>query len=97
MRINEDNDELKKVCTFKAKKCLKCGAETDDTDEKELFCSQCGAPVLNRCSNYDCQGILDENAKFCKYCGSASIFKNYGLFDKTPTYFSPTDLDELPF
>lgn len=93
--MDEDN-ELKNVCAYKVKKCLQCGAETDPNDEKEFFCSNCGAPVLNRCSNYQCNKILDEKAKYCKYCGSTSIFKNYGLFDN-PTSFSPTFTDELPF
>lgn len=86
--------ETEKVKKFKVKKCLNCGAETDIDDEKEFFCSQCGAPVLNKCSNYDCQEILNENAKFCKYCGSASIFKNYGLLD-TSTLIDNTG--DLPF
>lgn len=95
---NEDlNDkDLKNVCSYKAKKCLQCGAQTDIKDEKELFCSECGAPVLNKCSDYDCQEILNENAKFCKYCGSASIFYNYGLFQTKPS-FSLNNEDDLPF
>ncbi len=97
MGINDLNDDEKKVCEFKAKKCLKCGAATDATDEKEFFCSECGAPVLNTCSNYDCQEILGEKAKFCKYCGSASIFKNYGLFDKAPILPPNIHTDDLPF
>lgn len=95
---NEDNnnDDAIKICNLKATKCLKCEADTNKNDEKEFFCSQCGAPVLNRCSNYECQEILDEKAKFCKYCGSESIFKNYGLFDKVSS-FTLTDEDDLPF
>lgn len=82
------------VLNYKVKKCLKCGAETDSKDEKEWFCSQCGAPVLNRCSDYNCKKVLDEKAKYCKYCGSASIFKNYGLLD---AFSSPSSYDDLPF
>lgn len=86
-----DND-LKNICNYKVKKCLKCHSNTNPTDAKELFCSNCGAPVLNRCSNYECLEILDENAKHCKYCGSSSLFKNYGFFEVTP----PINND-LPF
>lgn len=86
-----DTEKIKK---FKVKKCLKCSTETDPNDENEFFCSQCGAPVLNKCSNYNCLEILDENAKFCKYCGSASTFNNFGLFE-TSTLINYTD--ELPF
>lgn len=86
--------DIEKIKKFKVKKCLRCSNETNPDDENEFFCSQCGAPVLNKCSNYDCQEILDENAKFCKYCGSTSIFKNFGLLEtSTPTNYA----DDLPF
>lgn len=86
--------ESEKVKNLKVKKCLKCGAETNPNDEKEFFCSQCGAPVLNKCSNYNCQEILDEHAKFCKYCGSPSTFYNYGLLDNNNPL---NEIDDLPF
>jgi RNA polymerase subunit RPABC4/transcription elongation factor Spt4 len=81
------------VGKFKVKKCLKCGAETHLTDNEEKFCSKCGAPILNRCSDYSCYKILDEKAKFCKHCGSASTFNNYGLLDISPL----PSKDNLPF
>lgn len=84
------------ITEFKAKKCLKCGATTDPDDEEELFCSKCGAPVVNRCSDYNCSKILKEDAQFCKYCGASSIFKNYGLFDNSAPKFSD-NIDNLPF
>lgn len=80
-------------CIVKVKKCLKCGAETNFEDDNEFFCSQCGAPVLNRCSNYQCQKVLNQDAKYCKYCGSPSTFKNYGIFDNV----TPPSTDDLPF
>lgn len=92
----EENKILENTLNYKAKKCLQCGAETDEKDEKELFCSQCGAPVVNRCSDYHCDHLLKESAKYCKYCGSPSIFTNYGLFDNTAPKFSDST-DELPF
>lgn len=76
---------------YKAKKCLKCGTPTD-LDDLEAFCSKCGAPIVNRCSSYECDKLLKEDANFCKHCGSASIFHNYGLLDKTPQLF-----EDLPF
>lgn len=84
------------ILKYKVKKCLKCGAETDPNDENEFYCSQCGAPVLNKCSDYNCQEILNEGAKFCKYCGSTSIFYNYGLLSEQVS-FSPENVDDLPF
>ena len=81
---------------YKSKKCLKCEAETNPNDEEELFCSKCGAPVVNRCSDYNCDKLLKEDAKFCKYCGSSSIFNNYGLLDITAPKFLD-NIDNLPF
>ena len=81
---------------FKVKKCLNCGAETDPIDEQEFFCSKCGAPIINRCSDYNCNSFLKESAKFCKYCGATSIFKNYGLFDNAAPFISD-NTDDLPF
>lgn len=83
------------ILMYKVKKCLKCNAETNSKDSEEFFCSRCGAPIVNRCSDYSCGKLLKEDAKFCKYCGSASIFKNYGLLDIAPSSF--TNTDDLPF
>ena len=81
--------------TLKVKKCLKCNNPTDKNDDEEYFCSKCGAPVLNQCSNYSCLEILKEDAKYCKKCGAPSVFYNYGLLnDKAPTVSS---IDDLPF
>lgn len=93
MRYNAENSN-NNVLSNKIKTCLKCGAKTDSKDEKEYFCSQCGAPVLNKCSNYECNEILNGEAKYCKHCGSPSIFLNYGLFDSTPKSIED---DNLPF
>jgi len=87
-----EEDEILKN---KSKECLKCGAETDANDKSEFFCSQCGAPVVNRCSNYECEEILKETAKFCKYCGHSSIFENYGLLEKKSS--PANNVDDLPF
>ncbi len=87
---------MNKITEFKVKKCLKCGAETTSDDEQELFCSKCGAPVVNRCSDYNCDKLLREDAKYCKYCGAPSIFNNYGLLDNTAPKFS-NNIEDLPF
>lgn len=94
MKFNEENETLKNICIYKSIRCLNCGAETDSKDEEEYFCSKCGAPVVNRCSNYECDKLLKEDADFCKHCGSASIFHNYGLLDKKSPISSD---DDLPF
>lgn len=85
------NEEIVK---YKVKKCLQCGAETNLNDNEELFCSKCGAPLVNRCSNYSCKKFLKENDKYCKHCGSASTFNNYGILDFPPF---PLNIDNIPF
>ena len=78
------------VLNLKSKKCLKCEAHTNPNDDKEYFCSKCGAPVLNICANYSCQALLSEDAYYCKICGAPSLYNNYGLFN-------PETNRELPF
>lgn len=79
---------------FKVTKCLKCNSLTDKSDPEEFFCSKCGAPVINFCSSYDCNRPLQPQARFCKYCGTASTFKNYGLLEEIAPIFKD---DDLPF
>lgn len=82
---------------FKVKNCLKCGTETNMEDYEELFCSKCGSPLVNRCSNYTCNKMLKEDALYCKHCGSKSTFKNYGLLEKDVPPFIFNEEDDLPF
>lgn len=81
---------------FKVQKCLQCDALTDPNDSDEWFCSKCGAPVVNRCSDYNCARLLKEDALFCKFCGSKSTFNNYGLLSNTAPKFSD-NTNDLPF
>ena len=55
--------------------CVRCNAPMDSDSR---FCSECGAPVPkpveNYCTNPDCinsrrKTLLEENVKYCKYCG----------------------------
>ncbi len=84
-------DSNERIKFLKLTSCIKCGTSTNSDDTRERYCSQCGAPVLNLCSNYNCGEFLSADAKFCKVCGASSTFKNYGLFDL------PSPDDELPF
>lgn len=81
------------VSVYKVKKCLLCGEETDSNDNEEFFCSACGSPLINACSNYNCQRPLNSKAAHCKYCGSNSVFLNAGLVESKKTLND----DELPF
>ncbi len=82
--------------TFKTKKCLKCGYTTDPEDDEELYCSACGAPLINRCSDYTCGITLQPTAAYCKKCGAESIFLNWGLVSSknsdAPVIFDEKDL-----
>jgi hypothetical protein len=61
--------------------CLRCQHENDDQNN---YCIKCGAPLRNICTNRRCSNweqdvpLLDE-AAFCPLCGSETLFKIYGL------------------
>lgn len=82
--------------TFKTKKCLRCGYTTNPDDKEELYCSDCGAPLINSCSNYGCGITLPPTAAHCKKCGTASLFLNWGLISSkspdAPIVFNEKDL-----
>ncbi|RKP54364.1 hypothetical protein D7Z26_13485 [Cohnella endophytica] len=59
-------------------------------NEKDKHCTDCGAPLQNRCS--DEPGLLDkgctflnnQNAAYCAKCGQPTLFQLHGLI--TPQY-----------
>lgn len=64
----------------KVERCLKCNNKTDLGNEEEVFCRYCGAPVVNRCSDYaQCNRTLPQDASFCIYCGAKSEFLLAGI------------------
>lgn len=79
---------------YKVEECLVCGETTDMDDYDELYCSGCGAPLVNTCSNYNCKALLKSTAAYCKKCGSASIFLNAGIVKAT---IDNTGSDDIPF
>lgn len=88
------------------KKCIFCENEYDETDLDAEYCSYCGAPLRNKCSNYSCNEDLGDNDCFCKYCGSPSLFNNSGILKPEKVFrqnsitlnlFSNDDDDNLPF
>ena len=87
------------------KKCIFCDKEYDETDLDIEHCSDCGAPLRNKCSNYSCGAELDDNDCFCKYCGSPSLFNNSGIIkpekvfrqSNSPFIAFSDDDDDLPF
>lgn len=86
------------------KPCIFCKKEYDETDSTTEYCSYCGAPLRNRCSDYSCGYDLDDDACFCKYCGSPSTFYNAGILTPEKIFKSKETVapiffveDELPF
>lgn len=96
-------DIEEKIKELKVNKCLKCGRETHRDDNDELFCTGCGTPVINRCSNYECYEVLDELSAYCKYCGNKSTFLNLTLIKSTinnpddSSYVELDNIEDLPF
>jgi RNA polymerase subunit RPABC4/transcription elongation factor Spt4 len=62
--------------------CVKCGHVAE---EKEEYCTKCGSPLINRCS--DRKGLIDKgcskvnkpDAAFCAKCGLPTVFNKQGL------------------
>lgn len=75
----------------RVEKCLECGKTNFDTEAR--YCSECGTTLYNKCSNYSCGEVLNLDEKYCKFCGSKSLFLNAG-FLSTP---GNKNTDNLPF
>ena len=67
-----DLNEFNQVC-----ECLHCKNENFNQDD--IFCTICGKPITNYCSNNFCKRDLPANARYCSQCGSESIFNQYSL------------------
>lgn len=89
---------MEKIITnSKLKYCLLCNAPTNPDDSDELFCSSCGSPLINHCSNYQCQKPLAVTAAYCKHCGSSSIFLNAGLVESKHPSRKNISIEDFPF
>lgn len=91
-------------------KCLRC--DNEDIKENHYYCMICGSPLQNKCfgaicSNPDgetwfdtdkaCGAELPPNARFCPYCGSASLFYSQNLLCDWQEEFNKKGIDDLPF
>lgn len=69
-----------------SEKCLVCNF--DNHVEEAEYCQNCGASLINFCSNDFCDlnngdnSPLNSQAHYCPYCGSPSLFKESGYFDE---------------
>jgi len=64
--------------------CTKCQYITED--EKHQFCTRCGSPLLNRCTDtpgisrrHCCGAINENNALYCYKCGQPTLFYVKGI------------------
>lgn len=72
IETNEDN----RVIT-----CPVC--DNEEFTEGLYYCKICGTERYNYCSDYEnCGQVNDGNARYCKDCGSKTVFFNKGLLEK---------------
>lgn len=57
-------------------KCPLCAVKNT---RGEKYCRICGLQKQNRCSS--CRRNLDPDVRFCKYCGSPSVYFQAAVFD----------------
>lgn len=65
-KINE-KDDLKQENKTNFIKCLKCGAENDETNK---FCENCGSKLVKSRVCPKCNSKFDKAIKFCPNCGA---------------------------
>ncbi|TCP29236.1 hypothetical protein EV207_11136 [Scopulibacillus darangshiensis] len=64
--------------------CVRCAHVSDDKDK---YCTKCGAPLINRCSDEPglvskgCKHVNKPTAAFCAKCGEKTLFNKEGLVD----------------
>lgn len=63
--------------------CSHCGAKNDHA--RGSFCTKCGNPLLNSCSNENCENFSLQDAdimnddRYCPLCGAPTVFEQLGL------------------
>lgn len=74
------NDGIK---TNENKRVIECPVCENEKFTKGLYyCKICGLERYNYCSHPDCGQPNDGNARYCRYCGSKTVYFNKGLLDK---------------
>jgi hypothetical protein len=67
--------------------CVRCRKKAGENDK---FCTDCGSPLFNRCSDEPgilkkgCSHLNEPDAAFCARCGEQTVFQMHGLI--TPFY-----------
>lgn len=52
--------------------CPICGNEKTEIEGE--YCQICGTNIVNKCTNEECNELLDGDSRFCPKCGSTSVF-----------------------
>lgn len=67
--------------------CIRCNKVPDENDK---YCTDCGVPLKNRCSDEPsllkkgCTYLNAQHAAYCAKCGEPTMFQLHGLI--TPKY-----------
>lgn len=67
-----------------AEHCFHCNYKAK---EKDKYCTNCGAPLTNRCTNDGgpfgdpCKKVNEKSAVFCAECGSYTTFYKAGMLN----------------
>ncbi|CAM3586423.1 DZANK-type domain-containing protein [Paenibacillus glucanolyticus] len=79
------------------KPCIRCGRIPGEEDE---YCSDCGVPILNRCSDEPgifgkgCTFVNPPTAVYCTKCGEPTVYQLNGLIQpKYPNGNRPKSSD----
>ena len=94
MKILEKSNKLSKEETFRGGKIMKYNTiyelnergraticpqcKNEDIADDANYCEICGASLINRCTNTECNTIGSGKARFCKECGSETEFGKRG-------------------
>lgn len=76
--------------------CPICENEEISTDD--AYCKICGTPLVNTCTNEQCQADADNNARYCVRCGAPTTFFQSGALKSwREERFGRVPDEEIPF
>ena len=73
--------------------CPQC--KNEDIADDANYCEICGASLINRCTNTECNTIGSGKARFCKECGSETEFGKRGYLKTWNTEGEIEIIDEI--
>ena len=76
--------------------CLVC--ENEEISADDAYCKICGTPLVNTCTNEQCQADADNNARYCVHCGAPTTFFQSGALKPwREERFGRSPDEEIPF